>query len=72
MLCVECGVTYVPSSNRQLRCNRCRFGLVPAARRGRRMRACLVCGGSFFALNLNHKFCGARCASIAAKPVRRA
>lgn len=70
--CADCGREFVTSSNRQLRCNPCRFGTAPPSTRGRRPRICPVDGRSFLGRNVNHRFCSKRCASIAARPVRKA
>ena len=70
--CVECGRVYVPTSNRQKFCPRCRFKAAPRPGTTYGTRMCVVCGGTFEARAHNQRFCGKRCAGLASRPKRRA
>ena len=71
-ICPECGATFPPTSNRQIRCKRCRFRAAPRPGATFGRRSCALCGVMFEATSPTQRFCGRACAARAARPVRKA
>ena len=69
--CQACGVRFAPASNRQLRCNRCRFDQ-PRPGTSFGDRVCAWCGRRFVARTWNQRFCCAEHTWRAHRPKRAA